>query len=85
MAITLSAEVQDAIESRMKEHGLTDPNELVLSALELLDHGPGVPYEELDEETRAAIEEGQAQIDAGLGRPWAEVDAELRARFVKKR
>src|SRR5438477_10337534 len=39
---------------------------------------------ELDEETIAAIEEGEAQLDRGEGRPWEEVRAELRAKYLQK-
>jgi predicted transcriptional regulator len=39
--------------------------------------------EDLDAETRAAVEEGLAQADRGEGRPWEEVREELRARFIK--
>ena len=82
MAITLSPEVQEAIESRMKEHGFTDPNEIVLQALRSLDEHI-FAYEDLDEETQAAVEEGQREIDQGLGIPWEEAEAKLRARFGK--
>jgi Arc/MetJ-type ribon-helix-helix transcriptional regulator len=82
MAITLSAEVQEAIESRMKQRGYADANEVVLRALQSLDEHV-FAYEDLDEETREAIEEGQRQIDQGLGIPWEEAEVRLRARFGK--
>ncbi len=80
MAITLSPEVEEAIESRMKQRGVSDPNQLVLSALELLDENRGVTYEELDDETRAAIEEADRQE----GIPWESVRDELMERYGRK-
>jgi hypothetical protein len=44
----------------------------------------GEPFEDLDPEAQAAIEEGLAQADRGEGRRWEAVRAELRARFVDR-
>src|SRR3954463_4382628 len=84
MAIALSEETQKLIEQRMKESGVDTADELVRVALQTLDQVRGEDFEDLDAETRAAIEEGLAQADRGEGRPWAEVREELRARFIKE-
>jgi predicted transcriptional regulator len=83
MAIVLSEETQKLIEQRLRESGLDTADELVRVALQTLDQVRGEDFEDLDEATRAAIEEGLAQADRGEGRPWAEVREELRARFIK--
>ena len=41
-----------------------------------------VTYEDLDEQTRAAIDESEADYGAGLARPWDEVRAELKAKYI---
>ncbi|MDB5322082.1 MAG: hypothetical protein JWN40_3713 [Phycisphaerales bacterium] len=83
MAIVLSAETQKLIEERMKETGVETADELVRVALQTLRQVRGEDFEDLDSETRAAIEEGLAQADRGEWRPWEEVREELRSRFIK--
>jgi predicted transcriptional regulator len=83
MAIVLSPETQHLIEQRMKDTGFASADDLVRVALDALDR-VGADFEDLDADTRAAIEEGLAQADRGEGRSWEEVRAELRARFIKK-
>jgi Arc/MetJ-type ribon-helix-helix transcriptional regulator len=80
MAITLSDHTQDVIESRMKEWGFNNADELVLTAVQRLEDDRGVPYEELDAGTRAAIEE--AELQEGI--PWETVRDELKQRFGLK-
>jgi acyl-CoA reductase-like NAD-dependent aldehyde dehydrogenase len=53
-------------------------------ALQSLDPVRGEDYEELDPQTRAAIEEAEAQFERGEGRPWEEVREALRAKFLRK-
>lgn len=84
MVISLSEKTQKLIEEGMKETGLATPDELVQVALQTLHQVQGEDFENLDPDTRAAIEEGLAQADRGEGRPWEEVREELRARFIKK-
>lgn len=84
MAFSLSPELQRRIEDRMKRNGFSTPEDLVLHALDTLDQLEAEPIEDLDVETRAAIEEGLAQADRGEDRPWGEVREELRARFIRK-
>ena len=83
MAIVLNAETQKLIEERMKETGVETADELVRVALQTLHQLRGEDFEELDPETRAALEEGLAQADRGEGRPWEAVREEVRARFIK--
>ncbi len=83
MAITLSAEIEKLIESRMRELGIDDSETFLAAAVQNYD--PEIyDYDDLDDETRAAIEKGQSEIDQGLGIPWEEVRKELFAKFVKK-
>jgi predicted transcriptional regulator len=81
MAIVLSEETQKLIEQGMKESGLDTPDEFVRLALQTMRQVRGEDFEDLDEETRRAIEEGLAQADRGEGRPWHEVREELRSRL----
>ena len=84
MPISLSAETQKLIEQRMKERGVSTADELVRVALQTLDQVRGEPFEDLDPQTQAAIEDALAQCDRDEGRPWEEVREELRARFIGK-
>ena len=84
MTISLTTETQRLIEERMKRAGFASADELVRVALQTLDQVRGDDYDELDAETRAAIEQGEAEYERGEGRPWEEVREELRARFIKK-
>ena len=83
MAISLSVETQKLIEAGMKETGVTTPDELVRIALRTLHQVRGKHFEDLDPDTRAALEEGLAQADRGEARPWEEVREQVRARFIK--
>ena len=80
MTITLSDQTQSLMESRMKQFGMTDPDELVFTALQLLDGHHEVAIDELDEETRAALEEA----DAEEGLPWEQVREELKQKYGLK-
>lgn len=75
MQVTLSPQTQRLIEQRLREGHFTSPDELIRTALETLE---GEPYEELDAETRAAIEVAEAEADRGEGIPVDEAFAELR-------
>ena len=83
MSIILSAETQRLIEDRVKETGVS-ADELVRVALQTLDQTEAADYDELDEETRASIEQGQAEIDRGEGIPWEQARARIRARFIDR-
>jgi Arc/MetJ-type ribon-helix-helix transcriptional regulator len=84
MSVTLSPETQRLIEERLKQTGLTSADELIRTALQTLDQVQGEDFDSLDAETRAAIDEAEAQYARGEARPWEEVREELRARFIKK-
>jgi predicted transcriptional regulator len=83
MAMTLSPEIEKLIAYRMKELGIDD-SELFLAAA-VQNYEPQVyDYDDLDAETKEAIEQGQSEIDRGLGIPWEDVRKELFEKFVKK-
>jgi predicted transcriptional regulator len=84
MSVSLSPETQKLIEQRMKETGLSTADELVRVALQTLDQVRVEPFEDLDPQTQAAIEEGLAQAERGDGAAWEEVREQLRVRFIKK-
>jgi hypothetical protein len=81
MAITLSSKTLELIESQMRNLGCANADEFVEKLI--CDEFPTfeVDLDLLDPETRAAIEEGDREIEQGLGRPWEEVREELRAKF----
>jgi Arc/MetJ-type ribon-helix-helix transcriptional regulator len=84
MPITLSPETQRLIEERMKQAGYSSPDELVRLALQTLDHVRGEDYEDLDAETRAAIDEAEAEYERGEGIPVDEAAARLRSKYFGK-
>jgi hypothetical protein len=64
MAFSLKSETQHEIEQQMVRRGFSDPDELVMTALSLLDDETETSdFEDLDEETRAAIERASLQPD----------------------
>ena len=79
MDLPLSPETQRLIEERMERHGFATADDVVRAALDALD---GQWSGDLDEETLAALREGERQLDAGEGRPWEQVREELRAKFL---
>jgi hypothetical protein len=81
MPVALQDHTVALIESRMKELGFDSADKLIEAALNHLDEERGEFYEDLDAETRAAIEEGEAQYQRGEGRPVAELRQALAARF----
>ncbi len=66
----------------MRETGVTTPDELVRVALQTLHQTKGEDFDDLDCQTRGAIEEGLNQANRGETRPWEDVREELRARFI---
>jgi Arc/MetJ-type ribon-helix-helix transcriptional regulator len=80
MTITLGPEAQRLVEEKMKQGGFASPDELVVFALQNLQEVQGCDYEDLDEETRAAIERGEAQFERG---EWMTVE-EARERLMRK-
>ena len=84
MSFSLSVETQRLIEQRMKETGVSTADELVRTALETLHQSSGEPFENLDPQTQAAIDEALEEAARGEGRPWEEVREEIRARFINR-
>ena len=82
--VTLSDETQMLLDAQMQRGGFTTADEALRVALEMMFETRGEDYEDLDEETRAAIEEAEAQHQQGLSRPWDEVRAELQAKYVDR-
>jgi hypothetical protein len=80
MTITLSDQTKVLMESRMKEFGMTDPDEIMFTALQLLHGHPEVATDELDVETRAEIEEAEKQPDI----PWEVVRDQLKKEYGLK-
>jgi Arc/MetJ-type ribon-helix-helix transcriptional regulator len=81
MGLSLSTETQQLIEARMRKGGYRSPDDLVRVALEVLDQ---VEPDQLDEQTLAAIDRAEDQIERGECRDWDEVKAELRAKYLGK-
>ena len=83
MGISLSPETQKLIEDRMRRDGFDTADDLVRLALDTLDQVRAEDYDDLDADTRAAIDEAEAQHQRGEGLAWEQVREALRARFVK--
>ena len=83
MAFSLSPQTQKLIEERMKASGCASPDELVRVALQTLEQVQGEDYEELDADTRTAIDEGEAQHQRGEGIPLDEAFARLRKKHLE--
>jgi Arc/MetJ-type ribon-helix-helix transcriptional regulator len=81
MGLSLSTETQQLIEARMRKGGYRSPDDLVRVALEVLDQ---VEPDQLDDETLAAIDRAEDQIERGECRDWDEVKAELRSKYLGK-
>jgi hypothetical protein len=79
MAITLSQDTLAMFEQRANEYCAVNVDEFIQSML--LDKYPSfeVDMDKLDPETRAAIEEADAQEDI----PWEEAKTRIHARFGK--
>ena len=83
MNISISPKTQRLLQAQLKKGRHKSADAVVRHALETLGRVEGETYEQLDEETRAAIERAEAQASRGEGRPWKDVKAELRQRFLK--
>ena len=80
MSISLTPQTQAMIEELMRRDGYPSADDIVISALRLLDE----QNEPVDDEILAAIEEGEAQIERGEYHDWEKVSAELRAKYLGK-
>jgi hypothetical protein len=77
MAISLTPETEQLIESRMKELGSDSPDEFLRWTIQQAYPGETAAYEDLDPETRAAIDEADGQE----GVRWEDVKDELFKRY----
>ena len=84
MGISLSPEAQKLIEERMKQTGVPTADDLVRIALQTLELTRGEDYEDLDAETRAAIEEAEAEYQKGGGIPLDEAIKRLREKHLPR-
>lgn len=84
MEITSTPGTHGLLQEQMRLGHFSTPDDVVRTALQTLAETRGEDYEELDPQTRAAIEEAEAQYQRGQGRPWAGVRAQILARFMKK-
>jgi Arc/MetJ-type ribon-helix-helix transcriptional regulator len=82
MNITLDAETQRLLKEQMERGGFASPEEVVRVALEHLNQVPVYDYADLDEETRAAIEEAEEEFERGEGIPLDEAMAKLRQKYL---
>lgn len=80
MTFAVSEETQQLIEARMKEFGISSLDTFLQGAVCQYDPSEVFYYEDLDEETRAAIEVADRQE----GIPWEQVKDELLKRYGGK-
>jgi putative addiction module CopG family antidote len=78
MTITLSPQTQKLLDEQMQRGVYSSVDDVVRVALETLNQVQGEDYEDLDEDTRAAIERAEAQYQRGEGIPLDQAFAELR-------
>ena len=69
-------ELRHFIAEQVKAGRFHSPQEVLEEALSRM------MAEEPDQETLAAIEEGESQVDRGEGRPWEQVREELRSKYL---
>ena len=83
--ISVSDDVLELLDAKMRRGNFHSTDDLLRLALATLDEESDVEtYEDLDDETRTAIEEAEAEYKAGLARPWDEVRAQLKAKFIDR-
>jgi Arc/MetJ-type ribon-helix-helix transcriptional regulator len=75
MQITLSPQTQRLLEERLRDGDYASPDDLIRTALETLE---GESYEDLDADTRAAIERADAEAERSGGIPLDEAFRRLR-------
>ncbi len=80
MTITVSEQTQSLIDSRMKELGITDIDELLFVAVTTFQPADVFHHDELDAETKAAIEEADLQEAV----PWEPVRDALKQKYGLK-
>jgi hypothetical protein len=83
VSISLNPETQRLIEQRMKQTGMSTPDDLVQLALSTLDQILGEDLEQLDPDTQIAIHEAEAQHERGEGIPLDEAFNRLRTKHIR--
>lgn len=78
MAIKLSIDTQKRIEEKLKGGPYSSADELICAAIDALDE---LDSEGLDNETLAAIDRGNEQIERGEVYDWNDVREEVRKKF----
>ncbi len=81
--ITVTDEMRTRFDEEMNRAGVADANEYLKYLFEAALGHRGQEYEDLDDDTREAIEAAEDEYRRGLGRPLSVVRAELEARFGK--
>ena len=79
MAIELSAETERRIEEKLKSGQYGSADELICAAIDANE----IEAEGLDEETFAAIERGETQIERGEVYDWKDVREQVRKKFLE--
>jgi len=77
MNVVLSSQTQKLLEKKMKETDGASPDDVILAALQTLEREA---FEDLDAQTRAAIERAEARADRGEGIPLDEAFVRLRSK-----
>jgi hypothetical protein len=79
MTIIVDAKTQQLIEETMKQRGIGTPEEVIQCAVQMMQEQM-LNYDDLDEETRAAIDEADSQE----GIPWENRKDELLKQYGGK-
>ncbi len=79
MAITLSRETQELVEATMKDLGFDNADDFIQQAIRRSVSGDVADFDDLDDETRAAIEMADQQESV----PWEEAKAQILSTFGK--
>jgi putative addiction module CopG family antidote len=82
MNIALSPQTQKLLDEQLNKGGYSSADDVLRVALETLNQVQGEDYEDLDEETRAAIERAEAQYARGGGIPLDQAFAKLRRKYL---
>lgn len=80
--ITVSDEARRLLDQQLDGGRFESADDLLQRALRSLARPDAADYDDLDADTRAAIERAEAEYARGLARPWAQVRDVLRARFT---
>lgn len=83
MNISLTPKTQKLLEKQLRNGQFAGPDELVRFALQTLEQNQIADYDDLDQPTKKAIEQAEAQYQKGEYQPWSKVRSQLRKRFIK--